>query len=158
MPHLFHGTVEENIRLARAEATREEIMGAAHLAQAHDFIRKLPQGYGTPIGDRGARLSGGQAQRIALARAFLKDAPLLILDEPTSELDPEHESLIRQSMKRLMKGRTVLIIAHRLSTVFDADKIILLSAGKIVEQGTHAGLMTRGRLYASLVEAYGGAP
>ncbi len=155
-PHLFHGTVGENIQLARREASHADIVEAARMAQAHGFIEALPRGYDTPLGEGAARLSGGQAQRVALARAFLRDAPVLILDEPTSQLDPEHEARIQEAIRRLMKGRTVVLIAHRLNTVFDADRIILLSDGKVAEQGTHATLLEEGRLYPRLVEAYGG--
>ena len=130
---------------------------AAALAHVSEFIPELPQGYDTIVGERGARLSGGQAQRIALARAFLKDAPFLILDEATSNLDPENEALIEEATKRLMEGRTVLIIAHRLSTVMDADKIVVLSGGKVREIGTHEELLSHGGIYARMVTLYGGA-
>ncbi|MEJ2557158.1 MAG: thiol reductant ABC exporter subunit CydD [Anaerolineae bacterium] len=153
-PYLFHATVIENIRLARPEASLDEVIWAARQAHAHSFIQALPQGYDTPIGERGARLSGGQAQRIALARAFLKDAPLLILDEPTSNLDPEHETLLQEAMERLMQGRTILIIAHRLSTVYRADRIWVMAGGQVVEAGTHATLLQQDGLYRRLVTAY----
>ena len=158
LPHLFDGTVADNIRLARPQAGQREVVEAARLAHAEDFIESLPRGYDSLLGERGARLSGGQAQRLALARAFLKDAPFVILDEATSQLDPEHESLIHESMQRLRSGRTVLLIAHRLGTVFDADQIVLLSGGRVVEQGSHAALLGRGRVYPRLVAAYEGAP
>jgi thiol reductant ABC exporter CydD subunit len=153
-PYLFHTTVAENIGMARPDASRDEIIQAARQAYAHDFIQALPQGYDTQVGERGARLSGGQAQRIALARAFLKDARLLILDEPTATLDPEHEARLGQAIARLAHGRTVLTIAHRLSTVYQADRILVMAAGRVVETGTHASLLKEGRLYAQLVTAY----
>jgi len=152
--YLFHASVAENIRLARAEASLDEVVWAARQAHAHDFIRALPQGYGTLVGERGARLSGGQAQRIALARAFLKDAPLLILDEATANLDPEEETRIQESMERLMQGRTALVIAHRLPTVYRADQILVMQGGRVVESGTHTTLVERGELYRRLVTAY----
>lgn len=153
-PYLFHATVMENIRLARPEANLDEVIWAARQAHAHDFIQALPQGYAASIGERGARLSGGEAQRIALARAFLKDAPLLILDEATSNLDPEHETLLQDAMERLMQGRTILIIAHRLSSVYRADQIWVMANGRVVEAGSHATLLQEGGLYRRLVTAY----
>jgi thiol reductant ABC exporter CydD subunit len=153
-PYLFHATVIENIRLARPEASLDEVIWAARQAHAHSFIQALPQGYETPIGERGARLSGGQAQRIAMARAFLKDAPLLILDEATSNLDPELETLLQAATERLMQGRTILIIAHRLSTVYRADRIWVMAEGQAVEAGTHATLLQQDGLYRRLVTAY----
>jgi ATP-binding cassette subfamily C protein CydD len=154
-PYLFHGTVAENIRLARPDASFDQVTRAARQASAGRFIEALPQGYDTLIGERGARLSGGEAQRIALARAFLKDAPLLILDEATANLDPEIEALVQEAMVRLLPGRTALIIAHRLSTVYRASRIVVLDRGRIAEEGTHAGLMQQGGLYRQLVGAYG---
>jgi ATP-binding cassette subfamily C protein CydD len=153
--YLFHASVAENIRLARPEAGHDEVVRAAQQAHAHEFIQALPQGYETLVGERGARLSGGQAQRIALARAFLKDAPLLVLDEATANLDPEDEARIQDSLARLMQGRTALIIAHRLSTVYQADQILVLADGRVVEAGTHTALLERGELYRRLVTAYG---
>ncbi len=155
-PYLFNATVAENIRFGRPEATLTEVMVAAHQAHAHEFIQALPQGYDTIIGERGARLSGGQAQRLSLARAFLKNTPLLILDEATSNLDSEYEMLVLRATERLMQGRTVLIIAHRLSTVYYADQIVVLQAGRVVEVGTHASLLQRSGLYKQLVHAYEG--
>lgn len=139
-PYLFYGSIEENIRMARPTATRQEIESAAHLAGADEFIARLPLGYATPLGERGTRLSAGQAQRIAIARAFLKDAPLLILDEPTSSLDPRSEALIQQAIARLMQQRTVLIIAHRYNTIKQASQIAVLEQGKLIEVGPHSVL------------------
>ncbi len=153
-PYLFYGSVLENIRLARLTATREEIERAAELAGASEFIERLPRGYDTQIGERGVRLSGGEAQRVAIARAFLKDAPVLVMDESTSSLDPESERLIGDALVRLMRDRTVLVIAHRLNTVYRADRIAVLQAGRLVETGTHAELIERGGPYARLVGTY----
>jgi ATP-binding cassette subfamily C protein CydD len=154
-PYLFHGTLAENIRLARPGASAEQVRRAARQAQAHLFVEALPEGYDTLIGERGSRLSGGEAQRIALARAFLKDAPLLILDEATANLDPEVEALVQEAMGRLLQGRTTLLIAHRLSTVYRADRILVMDRGRIVEEGKHAALVQQGGLYGRLVGAYG---
>jgi ATP-binding cassette subfamily C protein CydCD len=153
-PHLFHDTIAANIRLGKPEATLEEVIEAAKAAHLHDFIETLPNQYETVIGESGARLSGGQAQRLALARAFLKDSPLLILDEPTSSLDPETEALLEESTRRLMQGRTVITIAHRLNTIFQADHIIVLDQGRIIEQGTHSELLAKNGAYAQMVKAY----
>jgi ATP-binding cassette subfamily C protein CydD len=152
--YLFHASVAENIRLARPDAALDEVVWAAEQAHAHDFIRALPQGYDTLVGERGARLSGGQAQRIALARAFLKDAPMLVMDEATANLDPEDQARIQDSMERLMGGRTALIIAHRLPTVYRADQIVVMADGRAVESGTHKTLLEKGELYRRLVMAY----
>jgi len=154
-PYLFHDTVFANIRMARPQANRDQVVQASILAHAHEFIEKLPAGYETLIGEKGARLSRGQAQRIALARAFLKDAPVLILDEATSSLDPEHEALVADSLEKLMPGRLTLVIAHRLATVYRADQILVMDQGRLVERGTHAELMERGGLYRRLVQNWG---
>jgi ABC-type multidrug transport system fused ATPase/permease subunit len=155
-PYLFHGTVAQNIRRSRPDATPDEVVWAASQAHAHAFIEALPEGYDTVIGERGARLSGGEAQRIVLARAVLKDAPFLILDEATANLDPEVEALIQEALERLLRGRTALIIAHRLSTVFRADRIVVMDAGRVVQEGSHDLLMQRDGLYRRLIGAYRG--
>ncbi|NOX95736.1 MAG: ATP-binding cassette domain-containing protein, partial [Alphaproteobacteria bacterium] len=145
---LFNMSALENIAFGRPGASRPEIVKAATDAAANDFISLLPNGYDTPLGEGGAKLSGGQRQRIALARAFLKDAPILLLDEATSALDAESETKIQDALKRLTKGRTTLVIAHRLSTVKDADLIIVLDKGRIIETGQHDDLMAKGGVYA----------
>jgi ATP-binding cassette subfamily B protein len=149
-PLLFSGTVAQNIRYGRLDATNDEIETAARAANAHDFITRLPLGYDTEIGEQGARLSGGERQRICVARAFLKDAPILILDEPTSSIDSKTEAVILDALDRLMVGRTTFMIAHRLSTVRHADLIVALDRGTLAEQGTHDQLMARGGLYKQL--------
>ena len=153
-PYLFNATVAENIRLGYPHATTKQVREAAQNAHADQFITNLPQGYDTIIGERGSRLSGGEAQRISLARAFLKDAPLLILDEATSYLDPEYEAQVLESIAHLERGRTVLIIAHRLSTVYTADQIVVLNEGRVVEVGTHQLLVQQSGLYRQLINAY----
>ncbi len=152
-PILFHRSLAENIAYGRPGADMAAIEQAARLANAHDFILRLPNGYGTLVGERGVKLSGGERQRVALARAFLADAPVLILDEATSSLDSESEALIQQAMVRLMKGRTSIVIAHRLSTVRSLDRILVFDHGDIAEQGTHAALARRdGGIYRALFE------
>jgi ABC-type multidrug transport system fused ATPase/permease subunit len=152
-PLLFSGTIAENIRYGRLEGTRDEIVEAATLAGANEFIERLPNGYETELGERGAQLSGGERQRICVARAFIKDAPILILDEPTSSIDSKTESVILDSLERLMEGRTSFVIAHRLSTIRDVDKIIVVDRGRIAEQGTHDELVVRDGLYRQLHDA-----
>ena len=145
---LFHGTVKENILFGQPDATDQQMIEAARAANAEEFILDLPHGYDSIIGERGVRLSGGQKQRLSIARAVLKDAPILILDEATSSVDAETESLIQQAITRLARNRTSVVIAHRLSTVRNADKIIVLDSGRIVETGTHPTLMDANGLYA----------
>jgi len=147
---LFRGTIRENIAYGRPGATEEEIIAAAKLANAHDFISAMPGGYGTLVGERGLTLSGGQRQRIGIARAIIRNSPILILDEPTAALDTESERLVIEGLERLMKGRTVITIAHRLSTIRDANKIIVLKDGVVAEEGTHDELLTRNGVYAEL--------
>jgi len=147
---LFRGTVRDNIAYGRPEATQEEIVEAAKLANAHEFIARMPHGYETMVGERGTTLSGGQRQRIGIARALIRNSPILILDEPTAALDTESERLVIEALERLMKGRTVITIAHRLSTIRDAHKIVVLREGLVAEQGTHEELVTLGGVYAEL--------
>jgi len=151
--YLFHGTVAENLRMGKPGATPAELQGAARAANAEEFITRLPQGYDTVVGERGIRLSGGQRQRIAIARALLRDAPILILDEALSAVDAESEAVIQEALDRLMEGRTTLIFAHRLSSVIGADRILTLEAGRVVETGTHAELMSLGGAYHRLMAA-----
>ena len=149
-PIIFGASIRENIAYGRPGATAEDVESAARAANAHEFIAALPEGYDAVVGERGATLSGGQRQRLAIARAFVKDAPVLILDEPTSALDADNERAILEALARLMKGRTTLIIAHRLSTIREADRIVVLQDGTIAEQGTHGELLARRHVYARL--------
>ena len=148
---LFHGTVEDNLRMGRPDATASELEAAARAANAHDFIARLPQGYATVVGERGVRLSAGQRQRVAIARALLRDAPILVLDEALSSVDAENEAVIQEALERLMAGRTTLIFAHRLSSVVDADRILVLDGGRIAESGSHAELIARDGPYRALM-------
>jgi ABC-type multidrug transport system fused ATPase/permease subunit len=152
-PLLFSGTIAENIRYGRLEAQDSDVIAAAKAANAHDFIMRLPQQYETMLGERGAAISGGERQRISVARAFLKNAPILILDEPTSSVDSKTEAVILDALDRLMVGRTTFMIAHRLSTLHDADRILVLNHGEIIEQGTQEELLALGGLYKQLYDA-----
>jgi ATP-binding cassette subfamily B protein len=152
-PAIFSVSVAENIRMGKPDASDDEVRSAAELAQAHDFIMQLPQGYDTPVGERGGRLSGGQKQRIAIARAILKNAKILLLDEATSALDSTNELAVHTALRNLMRGRTTLIVAHRLSTVQNADRIIVLDHGSIVAEGPHAALYGKNELYTHLAGA-----
>jgi ATP-binding cassette subfamily C protein CydCD len=151
--YLFHGSVEDNLRFGKPDASHEELEAAARAANAHGFISQLPQGYQTIVGERGIRLSGGQRQRIAIARALLRDAPILVLDEALSAVDAENEAIIQEALDRLMQGRTTLIFAHRLSSVIGADRLLVLDQGRLVETGTHASLMKAGGVYHTLMAA-----
>src|SRR5690606_19293078 len=147
---VFSGTIRDNIRYGRPDATDEEVEQATRAANAHEFIMRLRDGYNTLLGERGVNLSGGQRQRLSIARAILKDPRILILDEATSALDTESEALVQQALDRLMEGRTCFIIAHRLSTVRNADRILVMNEGEICERGTHAALLEQNGLYARL--------
>ncbi len=148
--YLFQDTIGNNIRFGREDATQKEIEGAAKKACCHDFIMKLPQGYDTAVGEGGCTLSGGEKQRVSIARAMLKDAPVVLLDEATASLDPENEMDVQKAINQLIKGRTVIVIAHKLKTIVSADNIIVLDDGKVVEQGKHEELIKLKGLYARL--------
>jgi len=147
---LFHRSILENIRYGKRDATDEDVIDAAKKAHCHDFILSLPNGYDTLVGERGIKLSGGERQRIAIARAILKDAPILVLDEATSSLDSESESLIQDALERLMKGRTTIVIAHRLSTILKMDRIVVLENGQVIDEGSHAQLSKKRGIYKKL--------
>jgi len=148
--YLFHGTVQENIAYGASSPNFKDIVKASKIAEAHKFIEQLPDGYKTIVGERGQRLSGGQRQRIALARAVLKDAPILILDEATASVDNETEALIQKSLTKITKERTTIVIAHRLSTIKNADNIIVVDKGRIVESGKHEHLIENKKIYSDL--------
>jgi ATP-binding cassette subfamily B protein len=149
---IFAASAHENIAFGRPGATDAEIEQAAREALADEFIERLGRGYDTPVGERGVTLSGGQRQRVAIARAILRDAPILLLDEATSALDAESETLVQEALERLMRGRTTIVIAHRLATVLKADRILVMEAGRIVEEGTHKSLVKKGSIYARLAK------
>jgi len=149
---IFSSSALDNIRYGRPEASDDEVKAAAQAAFAHEFITALPEGYDTFLGERGVRLSGGQRQRIAIARAMLKNPPLLLLDEATSALDAESERMVQAALESAMRGRTTLVIAHRLATVQQADRILVLDHGRLVEEGRHAELVKQGGMYARLAE------
>jgi ATP-binding cassette subfamily B protein len=149
-PVLFHRTLMDNIRYGRRDATDEEVIEAARKAHCHEFIERLSKGYETYVGERGVKLSGGERQRIAVARAILKNAPILVLDEATSSLDSESEALIQDALNVLMQGKTVIAIAHRLSTIMHMDRILVIEGGRIADQGTHQELLSREGLYQKL--------
>jgi ABC-type multidrug transport system fused ATPase/permease subunit len=151
-PVLFAASIRDNIAYGRPRASMARVIAAAQAANVHDFVSQLPEGYQTQLGERGVTLSGGQRQRIAIARAILYDAPILILDEPTSAIDSRTEAVILDALDRLMVGRTTFVIAHRLSTVLHADRILVLDQGRIVDTGTHEDLLARGGLYRKLYE------
>jgi ATP-binding cassette, subfamily B, bacterial len=148
--YLFHDTIAANLRYSRPDATTAELEAAAKAANIDEFIRGLPEGYETVVGERGYRLSGGEKQRVAIARVILKDPRILVLDEATSHLDARSEALIKEALERVMAGRTSFVIAHRLSTVLAADRILVLDRGRLVEEGTHDSLLAAGGLYSEL--------
>ena len=154
MPSLFAGTIADNIMLGKLDASRGEIQEAARRAHADEFIRNLPQGYETEVGERGDQLSGGQRQRIAIARAFLRDAPLLILDEATSALDADSEAAVQEALADLVKGRTTFIIAHRFSTITIADRILVFEKGEVVADGTHEELRDSNPIYKAMAAGH----
>ena len=149
---LFDNTILENIRIGKKDATDQEVLAAAKLANCDEFAQKLPQGWNSRIGENGCELSGGERQRISIARAFLKDAPIILLDEATASLDVENETLIQSALSRLIRDKTVLVIAHRMRTVAGADKIVVLSGGTVAEQGTPKQLMDQKGIYARMVQ------
>ncbi len=149
-PMLFHRSIRENISYGKPSATKKEIEAVAKKAQAHEFITELEDGYETLVGERGVKLSGGQKQRVAIARAMLKDAPILVLDEATSALDSESEVEIQKALHKLMSGKTVIAVAHRLSTLREMDRIIVLERGRVIEDGSHDALVNYGGVYAKL--------
>ena len=155
-PILFHRSLMDNIRYGRPDATDEEVFEAARRARCHDFIVELPEKYNTFVGERGIKLSGGERQRIAIARAILKDAPILVLDEATSSLDSESESLIQAALDELMKGKTTIVIAHRLSTIMRMDRIVVIDGGKVVDTGTHDQLLEKQGIYKKLWDIQAG--
>ena len=148
---LFDDTVMENIRLGKRGATDEEVLAAARAANCDEFVSRMPEGYGTMIGENGARLSGGERQRISIARALLKGAPVVLLDEATASLDVENETKVQEALSRLLAGKTVIVIAHRMRTVMNADKVVVLDDGRVAEQGHPAELMKRDGLFARMV-------
>lgn len=150
--YLFHDTVKNNIRFGNPNATDEQIIEAAKKARCHDFIMSLPDGYDTMVGEGGSSLSGGEKQRISIARAILKDAPIVILDEATASIDPENEHLIQEAISALTHGKTIITIAHRLATIQNADKILVVDGGGIAQQGTHEELMKQEGVYKRFIE------
>jgi ABC-type multidrug transport system fused ATPase/permease subunit len=150
-PFLFYGTIAENLRVAKADATEDELVAATKAAELYDFISRSPDGFDTRVGDQGLALSGGQAQRLAIARAFLKNAPIVVLDEPTSQIDVETEALLNRALQRLTANKTVLLIAHRLSTIEQADRILVLDGGRLAESGTRQALLAEGGIYAGMI-------
>ena len=151
-PFLFYGTIAENLRVAKEDATEEELIAATKNAELYDYIRSTPDGFNTKVGDQGMALSGGQAQRLAIARAFLKNAPIVVLDEPTSQIDVETENLLNRALERLTAHKTVLLIAHRLSTIEQADRIVVLDGGQVAESGTRQELLAKGGIYAGMIK------
>lgn len=156
-PYLFYGTIADNLRVARADASEADLVAACKAANIYEHIASLPQGFDTLVGERGLSLSGGQVQRLAIARALLKDAPIIILDEPTSQIDLETETVIHEALDKLTRNKTVLLVAHRLSTVEKADRIIVMGEGRVLESGSHAELLAAGGVYARMVGAAGGS-